>query len=150
MFCLVFLPFDFLLSLLFVLPLFIPRKKYINTICLLPFYSLPCPVYRLPFDNMLTLPFLVGVRAQDAISGDCSLIDQVMLFGQDERFLGAIVCLNPSAMGAAGITSQASAHPLLHLAPNTPAVLVTAHLKKNRSSYGTHLTNWSYLHAWGK
>lgn len=43
---------------------------------------------------------------QDAISGACSLIDQVMLFGQDERFLGAIVCLNPLNMRAAGIISQ--------------------------------------------
>ncbi|CAM9480284.1 unnamed protein product [Hapterophycus canaliculatus] len=45
---------------------------------------------------------------EDAISGECSLIDQVMLFGQDERFLGAIVCLNPSNLGATGIISQAS------------------------------------------
>lgn len=44
--------------------------------------------------------------SQDAISGECSLIDQVMLFGQDERFLGAIVCLNPLNMATAGIISQ--------------------------------------------
>lgn len=44
--------------------------------------------------------------AQDAISGECSLIDQVMLFGQDERFLGAVVCLNPMNMAAADIISQ--------------------------------------------
>ena len=47
------------------------------------------------------------ISVQDAISGECSLIDQVMLFGQDERFLGAIVCLNPLNMAKAGIISQA-------------------------------------------
>eukprot|EP00904_Undaria_pinnatifida_P007397 jgi/Undpi1/3788/HiC_scaffold_16.g07157.m1 len=44
---------------------------------------------------------------EDAISGGCSLIDQVMLFGQDERFLGAVVCLNPLSLGTAGIISKA-------------------------------------------
>ncbi|CBJ32681.1 long chain acyl-CoA synthetase [Ectocarpus siliculosus] len=57
---------------------------------------------------------------EDAISGACSLIDQVMLFGQDERFLGAIVCLNPLNMGAAGIISQEDASRYSGLLGPTP------------------------------
>ena len=48
---------------------------------------------------------------KDAISGECSLVDQVMLFGQDERFLGAVVCVNPSALGAAGLIPKAREEP---------------------------------------
>ncbi|CAN0310844.1 unnamed protein product [Pylaiella littoralis] len=57
---------------------------------------------------------------EDAISGECSLIDQVMLFGQDERFLGAIVCLNPINLGAAGIISQGDASRYSALLGPTP------------------------------
>eukprot|EP00752_Nemacystus_decipiens_P009084 g8111.t1 len=57
---------------------------------------------------------------EDAISGECSLIDQVMLFGQDERFLGAIVCLNPLNMAKAGIISQEDARRYADLLGPTP------------------------------
>ncbi|CAN0310154.1 unnamed protein product, partial [Ectocarpus sp. 8 AP-2014] len=57
---------------------------------------------------------------EDAISGACSLIDQVMLFGQDERFLGAVVCLNPLNLGAAGIISQEDASRFSGLLGPTP------------------------------
>ncbi|CAN0482270.1 unnamed protein product, partial [Laminaria digitata] len=57
---------------------------------------------------------------EDAISGDCSLIDQVMLFGQDERFLGAVVCLNPLSLGTAGLASDEDASRYSALLGPTP------------------------------
>ncbi|CAM9491551.1 unnamed protein product, partial [Phaeothamnion confervicola] len=46
---------------------------------------------------------------EDAIAAESKLIDQVMLVGQDERYLGAVVAVNPLELGLQGLVPEADA-----------------------------------------
>jgi long-subunit acyl-CoA synthetase (AMP-forming) len=52
--------------------------------------------------------------------GGSELVDQAMLVGQDERFLGAIVVVSPTGLAAAGLLPAAEGRRIAKLLGPTP------------------------------
>ncbi|KAG5177099.1 long-chain acyl-CoA synthetase [Tribonema minus] len=57
---------------------------------------------------------------ENAVVGKSDFVDQVMLVGQDERFLGGIVVVNPAGLAAGGLLPASEARRLSGLLGPTP------------------------------
>jgi len=57
---------------------------------------------------------------EDLIVGRCKTIDQIMLVGQDQRFLGALVAVNPNELATLKLITQEDAQRLTKLVGLTP------------------------------
>ncbi|CAN0133018.1 unnamed protein product, partial [Discosporangium mesarthrocarpum] len=57
---------------------------------------------------------------EDAITGECAIVDQVMLVGQDQRSLAAVVTVNPTELANEGLISKEDATRYVALLGATP------------------------------
>ena len=55
-----------------------------------------------------------------AYVGGCDLIDQIMLVGQDEHFVSAVVVVSPTALATAGLITSSEGKQLSKLLGPTP------------------------------
>mmetsp|Transcript_36422 Transcript_36422/g.63158 ORF Transcript_36422/g.63158 Transcript_36422/m.63158 type:complete len:684 (-) Transcript_36422:303-2354(-) len=57
---------------------------------------------------------------EDFLTGECKAVDQITLVGQDARFLGALVVVNPDELAARGLITKEDAQRMMKVLGPTP------------------------------